>query len=63
MCRSLYRVITSVYEEKASLAEDGLEWKQFNFRDVAQYSVLLGLIFSTNINNVDLRKVLNYDET
>lgn len=63
MCRSLNRVITSVYEEKASLAEAGPEWKQFNLSDVAQYSVLLGLIFSVYINNLDLRNVLNCDET
>lgn len=63
MCRSLNRVITSVYEEKVSLAEAGSEWEQFNLRDVAQHSVLLGLIFSVCINNLDLRNVLNYDET
>lgn len=63
MCRSLNKVITSVYEEKASLAGAGPEWKQFNLRDGAQCSVLSGLIFSVYINNLNLRNVLNYDET
>jgi len=63
MCRSLNRVITSVCEEKASLAEAGPEWKQFNLRNVAQYLVLLGWIFSVYINNFDLRNALNCDET
>lgn len=59
MCRSLNKVITSVYEEKSSLAEAGPEWKQFNLREVAQYSVLLELIFSVYINNFDLRNAFN----
>ena len=63
MCRSLNRVITSVYQEKASPAEAGPEWKQFNLWDVTQYSVLSGLIFSVYINNFDLRNALNFDET
>lgn len=41
---------------------NGLHGKQFNLGDAAQCSVL-GLIFSANINNLDVRNVLNYDET
>lgn len=52
-----------MYEEKVSLTEAGPEWKQFNLRDIAQYSVLLGLIVSVYINNFDLRNVLNFDGT
>lgn len=63
MCRILNRVTTLVYEVKVLLAETGPEGKQFNLRDVLQYSVLLGLIFSVYINNLDLKNVFNYDGT